>query len=171
MHAHTSHIHTHIDPIDKPESIQLFEMGRWGEGLFDSEMAWDVLGDLTPLAGVALNMIDSPKEDWEYEDIPIMTSEEARAHLNDGNFDFVFDYLKEKDDHHMLLLFIGISMRVGACISKAQLKYVKQVYKKADPQKFFQFDKQMEYAFREYKCGEPYYLKDFDEDGKLLPDW
>lgn len=117
-----------------------------------------------------MDMIDCSKKYWAEGDLPIMSAEEARTHLNDGHFDSVFDFLEDKQYHHELLLFVGVGMRVGVCISRAQFRHIRRVYKKADPEHFFHFDKQIEYALQEYKCGEPYRLKDFDENGRLMPD-
>lgn len=138
--------------------------------MFDSDQAWDTVSDMSPLAGFALDRIDWSSEEWEEGDLPFKSTEEARAHLNDGHFDSIFELLKGRNYHHELLLFVAVGMSVGVCISMAQFKHIRRVYKKADPHHFFHFDKQIEYALEEYKCGEPYHLKDFDEDGTLLPD-
>lgn len=98
-----------------------------------------------------------------------MSSRDTKAHLDDGKFDLVFHYLYARREYHTLLLFVAVSMRVGANIRKDQLREVKSIYKKADPQHFFHFDKQIEYALLEYNSGEPYQLRDFDEVGKLIP--
>lgn len=125
---------------------------------------------MSSLVGVDLRRIGDTQDDWEEGNPKIMSCEDARAHLNDGHFDALFEFLKGRREYHELLLWVGISMQIGVCISKKHFKYVRGIYDKADPYHLFHFDKQIELAIKEYECGKPYYLKNFDEDGTLLPE-
>jgi len=138
-------------------------MGRAGPGVFDSDQACDAASDLSVIIGIDLSSAGYPHDDMDEDWPPILSVEESAAHLNDGNFARTFDILRTTKQYFSLVLFVLLSMRVGAKIDDKYLRYCKSAYKKADAWEFLpESREQIKTALKEYKSGLPYELKEFD---------
>ncbi|KAJ9659332.1 hypothetical protein H2198_003208 [Neophaeococcomyces mojaviensis] len=138
-------------------------MGRAGPGIFDSDIAWDAASDLSPIIGIDLSSAGYPYHDMDEGDLPVLSIEDSAAHLNEGNFVRVFNLLRIGKRHYELVLFVVLSMRVGANIDERYLKYVKRTYKNISAWHHLpECRHQINVALKEFKSGEPYKLKDFD---------
>lgn len=147
-------------------------MGRAGAGVFDSDMAWDDASDLSPLIGIDLSSAGSePYSDAEEDDPPVLSVKDSAAYLDDGNFTRVFDQLRSARRHYELVLFVLLSMRVGAKIGDKHKKYIKKKYKSTHAWDHLPGSRaQIRVALKEYKSGEPYTLKYFDPDDSQAED-
>lgn len=144
-------------------------MGRGGYGVFDSDSAWDCASDLAPEIGIDLGMAGHVRvDDLDEDEVRSLSIEDSAAYLNDGNFARVFELLRPIHRHYELILFVLLSMRVGAIIEKKYLRYIKKIYKPMEEWDHLpECRAQIRLALKEYKSGEPYTLKDFDPEGEI----
>lgn len=158
-------------------------MGCWGGGLFESvsisvrhppslnigqDHVQDFLIGLSRDVGANICRIGDPDEagtenDDEPDDYKPIRAEDARKHLNDGNFTRVFEKLKKEGTQdfminagHACCILSATAMRVGADISTEQRDYLKSVYKKCGLYK--EGIEQMAAAVKDYENGTPYQL-------------
>lgn len=137
-------------------------MGAWGYGLFESDQALDLLANISDMAGVNLGLIGflDANDNLKGERPPIMSIHDTKAHLDNGVFNRIFNFLKTDDDDYLLCLFVCKGMEAGAHISKKQLTHLKKASKRVDRRVIFGGVQQIELAVEEYNSGEPYRLKD-----------
>lgn len=153
-------------------------MGRGGPGLLDSDMFWDDASDLGHSIGIDLahagdlDMYDDYEEDEER--LELYTIEETRKEMNSGRFDYWFGiFAYDLDSPYELCMLVILCMKLGVCIQKKQLDYVKNLI--TDPvvyearhlwEMLPECRHQLKLACEEYECGEPYEFFPFDYEEK-----
>ena len=89
-------------------------MGCWGDRLFQSDDAFDLIGEMEEAAGFSLYFFNSPKDITK-----------SRANLNEGQLDRLWARFALSGSHEMLHL-VALAMVCGANLSQSYLQAAKQ---------------------------------------------